>query len=248
MAGTRTCTRILVVDDDVLMRRMLKQYFTDEGFEVVGAANGSEMRAAMATHAFDIVLLDLVLPGESSGLDLAREIRASSDVPLVMLTGKDDVLDKVIGLEVGADDYICKPFHLREVHARLNAILRRRRAGTSPAAESATVTTFEGWRLDHERRRLWNPLGIEVALSTGEFDMLHVFVTHPGRVLTRDMLMDLTRNRSREGFDRTIDSQIVRLRRKIENDPKKPILIKSVRGVGYVFTAKPAAPSIGPDR
>jgi len=122
MAGTRTCTRILVVDDDVLIRRMLKQYFSDEGFEVVGAANGREMRSAMATRTFDVVLLDLVLPGEATGLDLAREIRAISDVPLVMLTGKDDVLDRVIGLEVGADDYICKPFHLREVHARLKAI------------------------------------------------------------------------------------------------------------------------------
>ncbi|MGO4440356.1 response regulator [Rhizobium sp. RAF56] len=240
MAEAKTCIRILVVDDDVRIQRMLAQYFSEEGYEVVCASSGAEMRAAMAVRAFDVVLLDLVLPGETGGLDLAREIRSTSDVPIMMLTGRDDVVDRVVGLEVGADDYVGKPFHLREVHARLKNILRRRRQpGAAPAKNGGEMVLFEGWRFDLERRQLWNFGGTEVALSTGEFDMLRVFVTHPGRVLTRDMLMDLTRKREREGFDRTIDAQIVRLRRKIEKDPSNPQLIKSVRGVGYIFTARP---------
>lgn len=236
-------TRILVVDDDVRIQKMLAQYLGEEGFDVDVAGGSPQMRARMAGAKFDAVLLDLVLPGDCDGLQLAREIRASSDVPIIMLSGRDDVMDRVVGLEIGADDYIGKPFHLREVLARVKTVLRRR----SPAGDSVRIDgdvfRFEGWKLDVERRAVTNPAGDEVAMSTGEFDMLHVFATHAGRVLTRDILMDLTRKRGRDGFDRTIDALIVRLRRKIETDPANPRLIKSVRGVGYLFTARPETAS-----
>ncbi|MGO7632907.1 response regulator [Rhizobium leguminosarum] len=242
-SGTVRRTRILVVDDDVRIQRMLAQYLGEEGFDVDVASGSSQMRARMAGAKFDAVLLDLVLPGDCDGLQLAREIRASSDVPIIMLSGRDDVMDRVVGLEVGADDYIGKPFHLREVLARVKTVLRRRSPAGDPVRIEGDVFRFEGWKLDVERRAVTNPAGDEVALSTGEFDMLHVFATHAGRVLTRDMLMDLTRKRGRDGFDRTIDALIVRLRRKIEANPANPRLIKSVRGVGYLFTARPETAS-----
>ncbi|MCA2436056.1 response regulator [Rhizobium leguminosarum] len=237
-SGTVRRTRILVVDDDVRIQRMLAQYLGEEGFDVDVAGGSSQMRARMAGAKFDAVLLDLVLPGDCDGLQLAREIRSGSDVPIIMLSGRDDVMDRVVGLEVGADDYIGKPFHLREVLARVKTVLRRRSPAGDPVRIEGDVFRFEGWKLDVERRAVTNPAGDEVAMSTGEFDMLHVFPAHAGRVLTRDMLMDLTRKRGRDGFDRTIDALIVRLRRKIETDPASPRLIKSVRGVGYLFTAR----------
>ncbi|CAK03736.1 putative two-component regulator response regulator protein (plasmid) [Rhizobium johnstonii 3841] len=218
---------------------MLTRYFEDEGYAVSSASDGIEMRVHMRQQSFDAILLDLVLPGGADGLDLAREIRAQSDVPIMMLTGRDDVVDRIVGLEIGADDYVAKPFHLREVHARLKSILRRRQS-SGPNAEpvSEEIVGFEYWKLNLSRRQLVDPQGAEIELTTGEFDMLATFVRHAGRVLTRDVLMDLTRGRNLEAFDRTIDAQIVRLRRKIETDPKRPQFIKAVRGVGYVFTAR----------
>lgn len=237
-SGTVRRTRLLVVDDDVRIQKMLAQYLGEEGFDVDVAGSSTEMRARMAGAKFDAVLLDVVLPGDCGGLQLAREIRSASDVPIIMLSGRDDVMDRVVGLEVGADDYIGKPFHLREVLARVRTVLRRRPGPNAVASAQAGLLSFAGWRLDVQRRALTNPAGNDVALSTGEFDMLHVFATHAGRVLTRDMLMDLTHKRGRDGFDRTIDALIVRLRRKIEEDAANPCLIKSVRGVGYLFTAR----------
>jgi len=233
--------RILVVDDDARIRQMLVRYFEDNGFKVNAVANGAAMRSELAKGSYAAIFLDLVLPNGENGLELLRELRSTSDVPVLMLTGQDDVTDKVVGLEVGADDYIAKPFHLRELLARLRTILRRR---TSPDATRASngedeTLAFEGWSLDVSRRRLTSPQGSDVALTTGEFDMLLVFVRNPGRVLSRETLMDLTRNRNLEAFDRAIDAQIVRLRKKIEDDPKSPDLIQSVRGVGYVFTGRP---------
>lgn len=239
MAALHHHAHILVVDDDPRIRQMLTRYFEDEGYIVSSAADGNEMRVCMRAQNFDAILLDLVLPGGTDGLDLAREIRAQSDVPIMMLTGRDDVVDRIVGLEVGADDYIAKPFHLREVHARLKSILRRRQAParvSEPSAEE--IIGFEGWKLNISRRQVLDPDGQEVELTTGEYEMLTAFVRNAGRVLTREVLMDLTRGRNLEAFDRTIDAQIVRLRRKIETDPKKPQFIKAVRGVGYVFTAK----------
>ncbi|MFD1746738.1 response regulator [Rhizobium helianthi] len=230
--------RILVVDDDPRIRQMVTRYFEDEGFHVIGASDGQTMRRALQDHTVDLILLDLVLPNSEDGLALAREVRASSDIPIVMLTGRDDVLDRIIGLEVGADDYIPKPFHLREVLARVRSILRRRRPVEQAPPDAGQVLEFEGWRLEINRRRLLNPEQQEIELTTGEFDMLTVMIRNAGRVLTREMLMDKTRGRSLEAFDRAIDAQIARLRKKIEPNPAQPTFIRSVRGVGYIFTGE----------
>jgi len=233
--------RILVVDDDARIRQMLVRYFEDNGYRVNAVGNGAQMRSELAKASYAAVFLDLVLPNGENGLELLRELRGSSDVPVLMLTGQDDVTDKVVGLEVGADDYIAKPFHLRELLARLRTVLRRR---TAPEVPSRSISgdedriEFDGWSLDLSRRRLTSPSGDDVSLTTGEFDMLVVFARNAGRVLSRETLMDLTRSRSLEAFDRAIDAQIVRLRKKIESDPKNPELIQSVRGVGYVFTGR----------
>ncbi|EHK78932.1 putative response regulator protein [Sinorhizobium meliloti CCNWSX0020] len=239
MANPRTLPEhILVVDDDSRIRQMLSRYFEEEGYRVTLAGDGQEMRDCLDKQSIDIILLDLVLPGED-GLTLARDLRARSDVPLIMLTGRDDVVDRVVGLEVGADDYIAKPFHLREVLARVRGVLRRRQPQASATVDLASeVYSFEGLRLDIARRQLTSDDGNEILLTTGEFDMLCVLVKHAGRVLQRELLMDLTRGRNLEAFDRTIDAQIARLRRKIERDASQPALIKSVRGVGYVFSAR----------
>jgi two-component system, OmpR family, response regulator len=228
---------ILVVDDDQRIRHMLSRYFEQEGYRVSVAADGSAMRALL-TDVVDMILLDVVMPGED-GLTLAREVRAKSDVGIILLTGRDDVLDRIVGLEIGADDYIPKPFHLREVLARVKSVLRRRgRPAIRSAGPPGELICFEGWRLDVARRQLVSPHGEDVSLTTGEFDLLSALASHPGRVFGREALMDLTRGRSWESFDRSIDAQIARLRKKIEADPKKPTLVKSVRNVGYVFTGK----------
>ena len=237
---------IVIVDDDAKIRQMLTRYLTDEGFQVSSAPNGTTMRECLAHTRIDLVLLDLVLPGED-GLQLAREIRSqpgSNAIGIIMLTGRSDMVDRVVGLEVGADDYIVKPFHLREVLARIKSVLRRLQP-TAPAAPLSgslavddEVIRFDGWRLDLGRRELRAPDGSEIALTTGEFDLLVTFAQHPGRVLNRDQLMDLTRGRQWEAIDRSIDAQVARLRRKIEFDPKHPSLVKSIRGIGYVFTAR----------
>jgi DNA-binding response OmpR family regulator len=232
-------THVLVVDDDPSICQLLTRYFEGEGYIVSTAFDGQEMRRHLKQNEVDIVLLDLSLPGGQDGLDLAREIRTRSDIPIIILTGRDDVVDRIIGIEIGADDYITKPFHLREVHVRLKSILRRRQPAASKVEKiDEKIICFEGWTLNLSRRRLHVDEGREVELTTGEFDMLAAFAQHPGRVLTRDFLMDKTRGRQLEAFDRTIDARIVRLRRKIEANAKRPQLIKAVRGVGYIFTGK----------
>ena len=233
---------ILIVDDDPRIRRMLIGYFEQEGYRISSAADGSALRAQLAAKPVDIILLDVVMPGED-GLTLAREIRAKSNVGIIMLTGRAEVLDRVVGLEVGADDYVAKPFHLRELLARVRSVQRRRKESASEIPSlrqepANQIIRFDGWLLDIGRRQLVSPKGEDVMLTTGEFDLLMVLAKHPGRVFGRESLMDLTRGRSYEAFDRTIDGQVARLRRKIEGDPKNPTLIKSVRGVGYVFTGK----------
>ncbi len=233
--------RILVVDDDARIRQMLIRYFEDNGFKVNAVGNGASMRAELAKTRYAAVFLDLVLPNGENGLELLKELRTTSDMPVLMLTGQDDITDKVVGLEIGADDYIAKPFHLRELLARLRTVLRRRHVAEQQAPAAKTdeeMLSFDGWQLDVSRRRLTAPDGEDVTLTSGEFDMLLVFVRNPGRVMSRETLMSLTRNRDLEAFDRAIDAQIVRLRKKIEHDPKEPVLIQSVRGVGYVFTGR----------
>ena len=232
---------ILIVDDDVRIRQMLTRYFQQEGYRVSAVSDGVAMRMQLKASPVDVILLDVVMPGED-GLTLAREIRVLSDVGIIMLTGRDEVLDRVVGLEVGADDYVAKPFHLREVLARVKSLLRRRRPVPDPAVRAPEsgegLIRFDGWLLDTARRRLVAPGGEDVALTSGEFDLLAALAKHPGRVFSREALMDHTRGRGLKAFDRTIDAQIARLRKKIERDPKSPSLVKSVRAVGYVFTGK----------
>jgi DNA-binding response OmpR family regulator len=231
---------ILIVDDDPRMRRMLVTYFEQEGFRASAAADGASMWSHLDKFQIDVLLLDVVLPGED-GLTIAREVRAKSEVGIIMLTGRGEVVDRVVGLEVGADDYITKPFHLREVLARVKSLLRRRHAADHAARGDGSdrdVIRFDGWQLDIGRRSLLSPKGEDVPLTTGEFDLLAELARRPGHVFDRQTLMDSTRGRSWDAFDRTIDAQIARLRKKIEMDPKSPTIVKSVRGVGYVFTGK----------
>lgn len=241
---------ILVVDDDPRIRSMLRRYLTDEGFQVSEAEDGVSMRSALESQPANLVLLDLVLPGED-GFTLANYIRQRGSTPIIMLTGKDDLIDKVAGLEAGADDYIPKPFHLREVLARIRTVLRRSPSAIAPspvahAAQSAEprerrMLCFEDWSLDLSKRELCRPDGTPVPLTTGEFDLLRAFLQNPNRVLDRDMLMDLVKGREWAAYDRSIDAQVVRLRKKIESDPSDPRLIKTVRGAGYLFAADVSA-------
>ncbi len=238
-------SHILVVDDDRQIRDMLRRYLVEEGFRVSDAADGAAMRATLEHDPADLVLLDLVMPGED-GLSLARYIRQRSAVPIIMLTGRGDVIDRVAGLEAGADDYVAKPFHLREILARIRTVLRRAPpAAASPpdAAAPATgaaaqeILAFAGWQLDLLKRELRRAGGKAVPLTTGEFELLRVLALNANRVLSRDQLLDRVKGREWAAYDRTIDTQVVRLRKKIESDPQNPELIKTVRGAGYVFAA-----------
>jgi two-component system, OmpR family, response regulator len=232
---------VLIVDDEPRIRTMLHRYLTGEGLKVSDAGDGAAMRAILEREAIDLVLLDLLMPGED-GLSLARHIRQHSDIPVIMLTGKGDLIDRVVGLEAGADDYITKPFELREVLARIRTVIRRtapRATGTAsaPPAAVSEALVFEGWRLDLVRRELQRQDGAPVSLTAGEFELLRVFVSHPNRVLSREQLMDMVKGRDWAAYDRAIDTQVGRLRKKIEADSGDPTLIKTVRGGGYVFAA-----------
>lgn len=236
---------ILVVDDEPRIRTLLRRYLVEEGFKVSEAGDGVTMRAMLEREAIDLVLLDLMMPGED-GLSLARYIRQRSDIPIIMLTGKGDLIDRVAGLETGADDYITKPFELREVLARIRTVMRRagpRMTAAATQSESATdeitreVLVFEGWRFDLLRRELRRMTGELVPLTAGEFELLCVFARRPNRVLNREQLIDLVKGREWAAYDRGVDTQVMRLRKKIESDPGNPSLIKTVRGAGYVFAA-----------
>ena len=228
---------ILVVDDQQEICDLVREYLSDEGFRVSTANDGAAMRETMARDVVDLVILDLVLRGED-GLQLARELRSQSDIGIIMLTGRGETVDRIIGLEMGADDYLSKPFHLRELLARVRSVLRRgaSRGGDKSGAPRSRVR-FAGWTLDLASRELMSPSGEDVRLTTGEFELLAAFVNHANQVLSRDRLLDLSRHREAGPFDRTIDVQVGRLRRKLEDDPKNPTLIKTVRAGGYMFTA-----------
>jgi DNA-binding response OmpR family regulator len=225
--------RILVVDDDPELRRLLSDYLTDVGFEVDLAGDGEQMRRAIVRSMPDAIVMDLMLPG-TDGLALTREVRVTSTVPILMLSARGEEIDRVVGLEVGADDYLAKPFSPRELLARLRALLRRAKA---PVAQASAVLVFGPYRLDPTARRLLKD-GAEVDLSSAEFDLLKVFAERPGRALSRDVLLDLLKGYEREPFDRTVDIRVGRLRRKIEPDPANPVFIRTVRGEGYLFNPR----------
>ena len=230
-------SRLLIVDDDVEILALLKQFFVQHAYEVELATHGAAMWAEIEKNRPDIIILDLMLPGEG-GLSLCRKLRAQTSIPIVMLTAMGELSDRIVGLELGADDYLTKPFDPRELLARLRAV--QRRAGEqSPGHEPVRpVITFADWHLDITCRELRSPQGVMIPLSAGEFDLLLVFLEHPQRILTREQLIDLARGQGHDAYDRSIDVQVSRLRRKIEPDNKRPDLIRTVRNGGYMFSAK----------
>jgi len=236
LAGKNDNGHILIVDDQREICDLVQEYLSSEGYRVSTAHDGTGMRRVIAQEPVDLVILDLMLPGED-GLTLARSLRDESTVGIIILTGRGETVDRIIGLEMGADDYLPKPFHLRELLARVKSVLRR--ASTRSAERQVAPRSrarFAGWNLDLSSRELLSPSGEEVRLTTGEFDLLAAFVNNANQVLTRDRLLDLARNREAGPFDRTIDVQVGRLRRKLEDDPQRPTMIKTVRGTGYIFT------------
>jgi DNA-binding response OmpR family regulator len=228
---------LLVVDDDAGVLDLLRRYFSGQGFEVSVAANGAEMRDVLARTSVDLMLLDLGLPGED-GFELTRQLRKNWNGALIIITGRGESVDRVVGLELGADDYVTKPFELRELLARVRSVLRRATLGAGSAeAGNQVALQFDNFLLVPRSRTLRTTGGETIALTTGEYELLRVFVEHPNRVLSRDDLMERIHGRNAGPFDRAIDVQIGRLRRKVESDPANPELIKSVRGAGYLFSA-----------
>ena len=227
---------IMVVDDDEQICSLLSKFLARYDYRVTTARDGKQMFRTLEVSAIDLIILDLMLPGDD-GFDLCRKIRANSAVPIIMLTAMREDTDRIIGLELGADDYLGKPFNTRELLARVKAVLRRSTLRQRPTEEiSSGMLEFDGWKVDLAKRELRNPEGALVQLTGGEFDLLVAFADHAGRVLTRDQLLDIARGRATDVFDRSIDVQVSRLRRKIEADPKEPTLIKTVRSGGYIFS------------
>src|SRR6476620_3808282 len=229
---------ILVVEDDRETRTLIAKYLRNNSCNVTAVSDGREMSRAMADHRIDLIILDVMLPGED-GLSLCRKVRAEAQTPIIMLTARGEDVDRIVGLEMGADDYLPKPFNPRELLARINAVLRRQAAAqTASAVEGASALTFQGWRIDFRLRELRNPQAARVAMTSAEFDLLRTFCERPGRVLSRDSLLDLTQGRSAGSFERSIDVLVSRIRRKIEPDPQEATMIKTVRSGGYVFTPR----------
>lgn len=228
---------ILVVDDDAEIRNLLSEYLQKGGYRVTAVSGGRGMRAALDVGQPDLVVLDLMMPGED-GLVLCRELRTRSEVPIIMLTARGDEADRIVGLELGADDYMPKPFSPRELLARIKSVLRRSRAlPENLKPEDAKTYRFANWTLDVEARNLISPAQVVVPLSGTEFKLLRVFLNHPNRVLNRDQLIDLIMSRDAGPFDRAIDVQVSRLRHRLEDDAKEPAIIRTVRGQGYVLAA-----------
>ncbi len=230
---------ILVVDDHHEIRDLLSKYLSRNGFRVSEADGGNKMRQVLKTAAIDLIVLDVMMPGED-GLTLCRHVRETENIPVILLTALGEETDRIVGLEIGADDYVTKPFNPRELLARIKSVLRR--SQTVPTAHQVQhdedILEFDGWRLYVARRELLSPAGVTVPLSAADFRLLVTFLQRPSLVLSRDQLLDLTSGRTAQLFDRSIDNQVSRLRKKIEEDPKAPKFIKTVRGGGYVFAAK----------
>lgn len=227
---------ILIVDDDTDIRTLLASFLEMQGFSVAKARDGIEMQLCLEQARYDLAILDLMLPGQD-GLELCRKLRQQSTMPVIMLTARTEETDRIAGLEIGADDYVTKPFNPRELLARIRAVLRRTGAGSGIAGAIRSYC-FEGWALSLERRELTNPAGVMVDLSTGEFDLLLAFLEAPNRVLTREHLLDAARSQPDAVFDRAIDVQVSRLRKKIEPGEAATPMIRTVRGAGYLFVPK----------
>jgi two-component system OmpR family response regulator len=232
---------ILFVEDDPDIRGMVAEFLERNGYRLSVAKDGRDMDRVLGVSRIDLLILDIMLPKED-GLSLCRRVRASSNVPIIMLTARGSEVDRVVGLEIGADDYLTKPFGTHELLARIRALLRRAQSvARTPHERQRAVLRFAGWTVDLGTRRLTAADGAHVPLTGGEFELLTAFCERPNRVLTRDQLLDLTRGRSPALFDRSIDIQVSRLRRKIEADPREPVLIQTVRSGGYIFTAEVTA-------
>jgi len=228
---------ILVVDDDAEIRALLLEYLQKHGYRATAVADGKGMQAALATAKPDLVVLDLMLPGED-GFSLCRALRAHSDLPVIMLTARGEETDRIVGLEMGADDYLPKPFNPRELLARIRSVLRRARSlPENLAPETVSAFRFGGWTLDAATRNLTAPDGVIVPLSGTEYKLLRIFLSHPNRILTRDQLIDLMSSRDAAAFDRAIDVQVSRLRHRLREDAREPAIIKTVRSQGYVLAA-----------
>lgn len=229
---------VLIVEDDAKIRALLRNVLEDDGFAVRDAKSEAEVFKVLHQESLDLITLDLNL-GSENGVEIARAIRKISQVPIIMITGKDDVIDRVVGLEVGADDYITKPFHVREVLARVRSVLRRVGSHREPVEHQKTASSaqfrFDGMTAIPDELTLRDRSGVDCGLTSGDFKLLNVFLERPKRVLSRDQLMDLTGGIEWSPLDRAIDNQVARLRKKIERDPSDPQLIKTVRGVGYTF-------------
>jgi two-component system OmpR family response regulator len=227
---------ILIVDDDAEIRHLLSAYLQKNGLRVTAVGDGKAMERALVAARIDLIVLDLMLPGDD-GLTLCRQLRAKSDIPVLMLTARSDETDRVVGLEMGADDYLTKPFSARELLARIKVILRRARSlPVNLQPEDLREARFAGWTLNTLHRHLISPAGVVVALSGAEYRLLRIFLSHPNRVLNRDQLVDLTQGREADPLDRSIDVQVSRLRQRLGDDPRDPVLIKTVRGMGYVLS------------
>lgn len=227
---------LLIVDDDAELRQLLNEYFGERGYQVLLACDGRQMREQIDQHQVDLIILDLMLPGED-GMALCRHLRAGSNIPILMLTASGDEMDRIIGLEMGADDYVQKPFVPRELLARVKNILRRSQEGIIPST-TARALRFAGWVLDLDARHLVDREGVVVPLSAGEFRLLKTLLENPNRVLSRDQLLDAFSGREAGPFDRTIDVMISRLRRRLGDDGAEQVLIKTIRSEGYLFSSK----------
>lgn len=234
-------TRALIVDDDREICALLCTYLADFGIAARGVHDGAAMRRAMTEQTPDVIILDLMLPGED-GLTLCRQLRASGNIPVIMLTARGEPADRVVGLELGADDYVVKPFDPRELVARIHTVLRRSRgdaaAGGGAGEGERERISFEGWTLDVSTRQLTTPRQVVVPLSNAEFRLLWTFIERPRRVLNRDQLMDAARGQASTAYDRSIDLLVSRLRQKLDDDPRDPKLLKTIRGEGYLFDAR----------
>jgi two-component system, OmpR family, response regulator len=236
--NTTTPLHVLMVDDDPDVREIVSEYLSQNDFRVTTVSTGKEMLEILGREAIDLLLLDLRLPGED-GMHLARTVREKSKLPIVMLTGRSEEADRIMGLELWADDYVTKPFSPRELLARIRAVLRRSQTEVVSPGRDETLRAyrFAGWELNVRLHRLQSPQGERIEISRGEFSLLCAFLGSPQRILTRDQLLELSRMHSTEVYDRSIDVQILRLRRKIEPDPAHPVFIRTERGVGYYFDA-----------